>query len=323
MKKQIKTFMIISLIIVALILIKYRTETSSVLTDKVTVRFYDSDKNLIGQQEASFLIDSSSFSIINFEGTGYKDVPDISYLDFTATISNIGSNMLTCNKVTADPPELNSSFPSSKITLIPGRSDVGALTSSLIPISPYESTTSIRFNITITCASSGFSNVTHTSSVDILIKTQRVPNYCYQESATSATGSDGTCGLSYSGVEKYTGWTNGASLFDKSWTTAGNGGTTGSYAGVNYTKPSGALGTSIWKVKDEFGQKNLAIPSTCWDYYPGKIQFRLWSLASSSYAEVKWQCYGGPNNWIVLRSYSSTAFSMAKMYEEGVYWDMP
>ena len=102
--------------------------------------------------------------------------------------------------------------------------------------------------------------------------------YCYQESAniTNQNGIDGDCGLSYGGIYALS----------------------NNYIYINYTKPLGALNSTLWLVKHGFDTfldfTNYTIPSSCWNY-SDIINLRIYSrnLASVSYG----QCYNGAD-WL-------------------------
>ena len=90
---------------------------------------------------------------------------------------------------------------------------------------------------------------------------------CYQETANASTG-DGSCGLSYSGGYSSSGtWTNLQNTYDGNWSSLGieNDPSNTAYAYVNYTKPTGALNTSLWQVKDASGTFNLTFGSCSFD----------------------------------------------------------
>ncbi len=122
----------------------------------------------------------------------------------------------------------------------------------------------------------------------------------YQEDANS-TGYNASAawklGQSYSKV------------YDGNWSSYGEGTNNNTFVYVNYTKPSGAVGSSLWKVKDNTGTANLTIPSACWSQ--STLQFRIYSNEPGG----AWDCYNG-SGWSRLRSEGS------EMYEEGIFWNV-
>jgi hypothetical protein len=95
---------------------------------------------------------------------------------------------------------------------------------------------------------------------------------CYQESAntTNQTGIDGDCGLDYSGEYSSSGIVNVNNAYDGNWSS-----TIGSNDGniyINYTKPSGALNTSLWQIAIASNNpENLTIDENCWNYNQNKL----------------------------------------------------
>jgi hypothetical protein len=84
---------------------------------------------------------------------------------------------------------------------------------------------------------------------------------------------------------------------------------------INYTKPSYALNTSVWQVRDNDGYGNLTIPSHCWDYNPDKLILRGRSSMSGALgAGYWWYCYNG--SWHILRNNPSGE----RLYEEAMFW---
>jgi hypothetical protein len=297
--------------------------------DMINVNFYDSNKNLIST--------SNSFSIINYAGTNGMDISGVSFIDFTITLTNSGTNYLSCSIDTSTPSALSTALQSQGILNLYSNGDVKAWTSDKIGVAQFESLTPTRFTVTSRCSSPGNPDVVKSGYVDILIKSEIVYNYCYQESATSSTTGDGTCGLTYTGANVYSGWSSGSNLIDKIWTTYAYGGNTGSPYYVNYTKPANALPSSLWRVKDGTGEKSLAIPIECWNYDLTKIVLRAWSVSAgttsacdllslgSPCSGVIWSCgyKDGLNwQWSNLRSNGEYGTTIKRyVYEEGMKWN--
>jgi len=145
--------------------------------------------------------------------------------------------------------------------------------------------------------------------------------YCYQESAntTNQTGIDGGCSLNYSGSYKTDGFPQPPSGYPDN-TYDGDYGTwwapdydMGNLY-VNYTKPFGALNSSLWRVKagnDAPVDRNISIDS-CWDYYSNKLSLRIEGAGDSVLAF----CYDG--SWNLLDSFSGSTNSY--VYEEAMWW---
>ena len=124
------------------------------------------------------------------------------------------------------------------------------------------------------------------SGADIIINNnsayvKSITPYCYQESAntTNQGGNDGSCSQSYTGTYAVGSgsWSDVNNVYDGNWGTSGKESDAGSSAFlyVNYTKPSGALISSLWQVKDGGGAANLSINAYCWNYSSTKLVFRI------------------------------------------------
>lgn len=154
---------------------------------------------------------------------------------------------------------------------------------------------------------------------------------CYQESAntTDQTGIDGSCALNYSGgysQDVYRYFANISAVIDGDWDTGSKGGVifTGAWQGmmyVNYTKPFGALNSSIWQVKDENATANLTLLQNCFDQDP--IQFYIYSFdwvdTGSSY--VQWMCHDG-TTWQLLRKVTIGSHGNDYAFEEAMIWNV-
>jgi hypothetical protein len=145
---------------------------------------------------------------------------------------------------------------------------------------------------------------------------------CYQESANVSTSCGGlSTGAYYIPNNEDSAWLSPANLIDGDWNTYGyTGGINGGYSTfyVNYTKPAGALNSSLWQVKDNYGMVNLTIPQGCWDFNSTTLLLKVRStttLAGTGFSE--WSCYN--STWQVLRQ---TPNGYNQIYEEAMYWNI-
>lgn len=140
--------------------------------------------------------------------------------------------------------------------------------------------------------------------------------FCYQESADllNQSGIDGNCGLAHNG--SYAGlWNSTEGITDGSDFTSG-----GIYYYVNYTKPAGALSTSLWNVYDSSNlYNNLSISSACWNYNSSKILLSGEGISTSGLYAVAWSCYNG-TGWSLLGS--SNAGNSLQSYQEAMWWNI-
>lgn len=141
---------------------------------------------------------------------------------------------------------------------------------------------------------------------------------CYQESANSLTIGDGSCRLDYSGSYYSQGsWIDKNNLYDGSWFSKGYNIGSDANLTINYTKPIGALNTSLWKISQKYNSgyqsTNLTILPSCWNYYPNKLSFKVESRGANGYSY--WYCYDG--NWNLINT-DSTSY----IYEEAMIWDI-
>ncbi len=141
----------------------------------------------------------------------------------------------------------------------------------------------------------------------------------YQETADTYSFTDDWAGSSYCAFD----WNK---FKDGNWnsylTTASKGGACAGQATMTYNKPVGATST-IWKVKDEYGTKNLNIPSVCWSASSTDLTLRYRSHYSSSSNFLLWECYDGGTGHegfnVLWNSPSRPGFPVA--YEEAVTWN--
>ena len=135
---------------------------------------------------------------------------------------------------------------------------------------------------------------------------------CYQETANVATD----CGGLDTGAYLISGaWTSAENIYDGSWGTSGHAQSSStSFVFFNYTKPYGALNSSLWQVKDYIGTDNLTIEQQCFNQNP--LQFRI----NSSYlGYTKWDCWNG-TDYILLRD--AIGVNAEYVYEEAMIWDL-
>jgi len=141
---------------------------------------------------------------------------------------------------------------------------------------------------------------------------------CYQESANVST----SCGGLDTGNYEVSGaWSDGgAEVFDGNWTTSdyiqlpmGDWHPADIY--VNYSKPTNAQSTSIWRVKDSNAEVNLTIDSSCWAQ--DILQFNITNrLGFPGY--VVWSCRN-ETGWPILRYVEDYGLTN---YEEAMIWDI-
>lgn len=147
-------------------------------------------------------------------------------------------------------------------------------------------------------------------------KIEPILTNCYQESAdkTSSCGGLGT-GSYYSSDS----WYYYPNLFDGDWksTTLAERGYYDHYAYlyINYSKPTGSINSSLWRVKDQNAEVNLTIPQSCWNNDVTILQFRIGSKWYDRIAQVTWDCLTN-SEWTTLRNPTE----VANLYEEGMWW---
>ena len=128
-----------------------------------------------------------------------------------------------------------------------------------------------------------------------------IPKQIYQEDANATQCGSTDWDLGYSCLDTY----------DGDWDTYGTSEVGippfNAYVLFNYTKPAGALNSSVWKVKDNGGTVNFTIDSDCWSQSP--LQFKV-----NTSAPV-WSCWNG-SSWRTLR----TGVSQERIYEEAMLW---
>ena len=136
---------------------------------------------------------------------------------------------------------------------------------------------------------------------------------CYQESANVSTTCGGLDTGSYSceGVW-YSIWGPCENTYDGDWDSSGfHLFTMDAYMYVNYSKPRGALNSSLWLVGD-FDIRNLTIDANCWSLEP--LRFKVKSGWSPAF--TYWSCWNS-TDWKLLSTGSSYV-----IYEEAMWWDI-
>lgn len=109
-------------------------------------------------------------------------------------------------------------------------------------------------------------------------------------------------------------WTNSNNAIDGNWTTYAN--TTSGVMYVNYTKPTNAQSSSLWKVKggnESATETNITISQSCWSQQI--LQFR----ANATTGTIYWDCYNG-TGWENLNT--TTFTGQSRIYEEAMLWDI-
>ncbi len=110
-----------------------------------------------------------------------------------------------------------------------------------------------------------------------------------------------------------------AKVTDGEWDTYGEEGL-GVFADViiNYTKPAGALTTSLWQIKDAGGTTNLSITSDCWNLDANQVSFMVASTDIPD--QVIWRCCkdDGCDTFDAIR----TDATDKRAYEEAMWWEI-
>ena len=145
---------------------------------------------------------------------------------------------------------------------------------------------------------------------------------CYQESANVSTA----CGGLDTGVYGYDGdWIGSGGLanlsYDGDWdtsvypTSGGLGGSGNVY--INYTKPLGALNSSLWRIKDSHFDGNKSIPFSCWSQ--DILQFNISMPVISE--DITWYCRNN-TGWEIIRDYHVAPFGSVYLFEEAMWWNI-
>jgi parallel beta-helix repeat protein len=154
---------------------------------------------------------------------------------------------------------------------------------------------------------------------------------CYQESATvdNQSGTDGSCGLQYTGNYLCEGtWDPGLgfpcqNVYDGNWNTFAFGEEEGKLTGylfINYTKPEGATSDSLWQASgknpdNSINVTNFTISEGCLSQ--DNLMFKLTSDSASHSGNGA--CYDGAE-WVEV--FNRSGGHSEYLYEEGVWWDI-
>ena len=156
-----------------------------------------------------------------------------------------------------------------------------------------------------------YSNVT-SATINI---TGSGPNVCYQESAniSDQSGTDGNCGLNYSGNYDFNN-----NLNDGDWTTSFLSGQR--YNELTYVVPNCNPSSAIWVVKDKGGISRLSIPENISDL--DVLNFKIESTSTGTSAIARWRYINSTGAEILLHQYySQWDFSGYNGYEEAIEWN--
>ncbi|RLI95991.1 MAG: hypothetical protein DRO99_05135, partial [Candidatus Aenigmatarchaeota archaeon] len=171
----------------------------------------------------------------------------------------------------------------------------------------------IYANLTTTATNEYYSLVDFDQSLVGWYRFEETWRWCYQEHANIST----QCGGLDSGAYECVGdtWENCGLTYDGDWFTSSEDNTKfGGNANlfINYSKPSNAINSSIWNVKDMSGSRNLTIHSDCWNQEP--LQLRVTNNWESDMTN-NYYCWGG-SEWVSLY----VADSSGGFYEEAMWW---
>jgi DNA-directed RNA polymerase specialized sigma24 family protein len=147
---------------------------------------------------------------------------------------------------------------------------------------------------------------------------------CHQETANESHIDDGNCGLDYSGDYACEGTWSDARPCNLSYDGSYFGSSFGESAGetyvslyTNYSKPSGALSTSLFSfniASIAIDEDNVSIPSGCWEQQ--KLQFK--SLLGPTYtSNITFFCHNG-TDWESMGIYSG----YGRLVEESMWWNI-
>ncbi len=137
--------------------------------------------------------------------------------------------------------------------------------------------------------------------------------WCYQETANVSTACGGLDTGNYSCQGTWDAIQICENAFNENYNDYAEGDANDAILYINYTKPSNALSSSLWKVKDDSALVNISINSVCWEQSP--LQLRVNSHLGD--VTAYWSCFNGAT-WVVLRSTEN----FMKVYEEAMWWDI-
>ena len=148
---------------------------------------------------------------------------------------------------------------------------------------------------------------------NVIIEGGGIEGICYQETANEPTA----CGGIGTGVYAFDGgnWQNQAYSNDGDWDTFGYiSASNDGHMYVNYTKPIGALNTTLWQTKTGSGlveENHTLTDGNCWDAYSDKLVLRI-RLQESDLKTIP-QCHNG-TDW-----YSFSSNSNYRIYDESLW----
>lgn len=141
---------------------------------------------------------------------------------------------------------------------------------------------------------------------------------CYQETANVSTLCGGLANGSYVCDAN---WDNDDGLgcgfvYDGNWSSHGRADSgKEAYMYVNYSKPVGAINTSVWKV-NAGSNESLTIDAGCWELDP--LQFMVYSDYTGAGDVVEWKCKNSTGSWKMIGNEMATPDA----YEEGILWNI-
>ena len=127
---------------------------------------------------------------------------------------------------------------------------------------------------------------------------------CYQEFSNTSTD----CGGLNTGTYINSNWNSAA--IDGNFYSQTSCGELGCLLTINYSLPSKALNTSLWKIKDNFKTEYLSIPNRCW-----RNPLSFYITATVLNYNINYQCYNGTNYETIIAH--SNGFSL---FEEAMIW---
>ncbi len=166
--------------------------------------------------------------------------------------------------------------------------------------------------------------------ITISISFQVSAGLCYQESANTSnqTGIDGSCSLSYTGFYvNSTGWNQNVgftvdNLIDGSFSTKTTQVSGIAFVKMNYTKPEGALSSSLWLIKDRGLStitQNISILQSCWSQ--SILQLAVFAYREGIQRRQNWSCYNG-TDWVnTTATHDGSTFG--EIFEEAMWWNIP
>jgi hypothetical protein len=151
--------------------------------------------------------------------------------------------------------------------------------------------------------------------------------YCFQEYANVSA-----CGAPVGGTYSFENtWFVPSNIINANWEDFGFSIDNFSYVYENYTKPNGALSTSLWEVKSGMRFSNYSLPADCWGAYANQLTLGVLSNKNDSGAPGDtthyWyaaSCYNS-TNWKNLSTYDGAGaanVSISYIYEEAMIWDI-